>query len=213
MIYWLLPCCFFLALIILWMICIIPQQLTRIQSVQQHQLLRTEKQKLENQLNSTQHKTVYLKDIDQHFADLMSKYHFSWQSMNWLSYLQNLTNLTNNKHDRKQKQHGKEQDVASQNVRLQKIRLRAQKTIRLHHKQLDVQLIDIELEADYTALIHWLLALHQQPALLTLERFSLTALKHSANSLQASITLAIYGSASHPQQKDSKHATPYTRQL
>ena len=77
-------------------------------------------------------------------------------------------------------------------MELRRTRLAAERTIILHKQRLRLQLIDIELEADYLTLVHWLLALYRQPVLLTFERFSLTASRFPADRVQLNMALAIY---------------------
>ena len=120
-------------------------------TLKQHQTLVSNKQILTGHLHSVEKQLLQLKNIDQHFADLIAKYHFPWQNISWLSHLQTLAT---------------EQQDVKPGIELQKIKLDAQKEIKVAGQLFNAQLIDMELEASYTALIHWLVILAKQPALL-----------------------------------------------
>ena len=176
---YLLPGGLLLILVVLWLVFIIPTHFAHTARVQQQPGIQKEKQVWKDRLDKMHEKAAYLQDIDQHFAQLIAKYHFPSQNINWLSHLQNMA----------AEQHDALQDGF---MELRRTRLAAERTILLHKQRLRLQLIDIELEADYLTLVHWLLALYRQPVLLTFERFSLTASRFSADRVHLNMALAIY---------------------
>lgn len=184
-IYIFLPLSCLLLFLLILLLFVLPVHLELTQALKQHKLLLNDKRSLEADLHKVKHKLSQLQDMDKHFTDLIAKYHFPWQSISWLSHLQSLMpEHTDNKNT-----------STEAGIELQRIKLIEHKKIKLTNLDNQVtgaQFIDVELKADYTRLIYWLLALAEQPALLSIERLLLTESSTESDKVQANMLLVIY---------------------
>ena len=184
-IYIFLPLSCLLLLLLILLLFVLPAHLELTQALKQHKLLLADKQSLEANLHKVKHNLSQLQDMNYHFAGLITKYHFPWQSISWLSHLQSLM-----------PEHTDNKDTnAEPGIELQRIKLIENKKIKLINLDNQVtgaQFINVELKANYTKLIYWLLALAEQPALLSIERLLLTESNTESDRVQANMLLVIY---------------------
>ena len=173
LVYLALPVGLLLALLLILFVFVFPLYLRLVDTVNQHQQLSLNKQALTKNLHLTKEQLFRLKDIDQRFNNLIAKYRSGWQNVSWLSRIQGLI-------------------AETPEMELQEIKLAEKKEIQIAANSVHVQLISIELEAGYTAFIHWLVVLAEQPALLSIERLLLTQSPDAEHRVSVSMSLAIY---------------------